>query len=293
MKILIIPDVHGNWGETVKFIKSHKDEVEKVVLLGDYVDDFDVSKHGLPMITGIKEVCSMARAEPEKFEILLGNHDYQYIVGTMYSGYNPKYKADYVKVFMDNIDLFKIAVELDGWVFSHAGFSSTWCTKHGINSDIFGEFEKTRYGIGQEEWLSMCVSTRVNKIFQNAFTSEERRKDLDIFEHFPGVDDYYGSGDTKRASPIWIRPSALLEDMHFPQQIVGHTEVYFPPMTLKSKRGDKLIVIDSPSHNQYTFFDTENDTMEYFTILEYNKMQKKRLKEINDRKSREGEKKSK
>ena len=73
---------------------------------------------------------------------------------------------------MDNIDLFKIAVELDGWVFSHAGFSCTWCTNHGINSDIFGEFEKKRYGMEHEEWISMCVTERVNKIFQNAFTSE-------------------------------------------------------------------------------------------------------------------------
>ena len=70
MKILIIPDVHGNWFKTANYIKTHKDLADKVVLLGDYVDDFDISKHGLPMINGIKEVCSMAREEPEKFEIL-------------------------------------------------------------------------------------------------------------------------------------------------------------------------------------------------------------------------------
>lgn len=291
MKILIIPDVHGNWFKTVKYIKAHKYWADKVVLLGDYVDDFDISKHGLPMINGIKEVCSMAREEPEKFEILLGNHDYQYIVGAKYSGYNPKYRVDYQKVFMDNIDLFKIAVELDGWVFSHAGFSSTWCTKHGINSDIFGEFEKKRYGMGQEEWISMCVTERVNKIFQNAFTSEERRADLDIFEHTIGVDDYYGSGDTKRASPIWIRPTALLNDMHFPQQIVGHTETYFPPLYLKSKHNDKLIVIDSPGHDYYSFFDTEKPPTEFLTMLESERLQKRKLKEYRDMLSREGQSK--
>lgn len=291
MKILIIPDVHGNWFKTAKYIKTHKDWADKVVLLGDYVDDFDISKHGLPMINGIKEVCSMAREEPEKFEILLGNHDYQYIVGAKYSGYNPKYRVDYQKVFMDNIDLFKIAVELDGWVFSHAGFSSTWCTKHGINSDIFGEYEKKRYGMNQEEWISMCVTERVNKIFQNAFTSEERRADLDIFDHTIGVDDYYGSGDTKRASPIWIRPTALLNDMHFPQQIVGHTETYFPPLYLKSKHDDKLIVIDSPGHDYYTFFDTEKLPTEFLTMLESERLQKRKLKEYRDMLSREGQSK--
>lgn len=37
MRILIIPDVHGNWNETISFIESHKDSVDKVVALGDYV----------------------------------------------------------------------------------------------------------------------------------------------------------------------------------------------------------------------------------------------------------------
>ena len=31
MKILIIPDVHGNWFKTAKYIKAHKDWADKVV----------------------------------------------------------------------------------------------------------------------------------------------------------------------------------------------------------------------------------------------------------------------
>lgn len=37
MKILIIPDVHGNWEETIQYIKDCKDSVDNVVALGDYV----------------------------------------------------------------------------------------------------------------------------------------------------------------------------------------------------------------------------------------------------------------
>jgi predicted phosphodiesterase len=39
MKILIIPDIHGRtfWKET---IEKHKDEVDKIIFLGDYLDPY-------------------------------------------------------------------------------------------------------------------------------------------------------------------------------------------------------------------------------------------------------------
>ncbi|MBR6610791.1 MAG: metallophosphoesterase [Campylobacter sp.] len=37
MKILVIPDIHGNYTAALQNIKNHKDSVDKVVVLGDYV----------------------------------------------------------------------------------------------------------------------------------------------------------------------------------------------------------------------------------------------------------------
>lgn len=37
MKILVIPDIHGNYAAAIQNIKDHKDSVDKVVALGDYV----------------------------------------------------------------------------------------------------------------------------------------------------------------------------------------------------------------------------------------------------------------
>ena len=60
-KVLVIPDIHGNWKEALKFIKNNKDKVEKVVCLGDYVDDFDESLNGKVMIDGFRELTELAK----------------------------------------------------------------------------------------------------------------------------------------------------------------------------------------------------------------------------------------
>ena len=91
MKILIIPDVHGNSKETIEFIENHKDSVDYVVSLGDYFDDFDESLNGLNMITGFKKLCELKKAEPQKFKICIGNHDLSYISDPHVSGHHWQY----------------------------------------------------------------------------------------------------------------------------------------------------------------------------------------------------------
>ena len=56
MKILIIPDIHGNWKAALKNIKDHKDKVDKVVVLGDYVDDWNENLNGSNMIDGFNQL---------------------------------------------------------------------------------------------------------------------------------------------------------------------------------------------------------------------------------------------
>ena len=46
MKVLVIPDIHGNYAAALKNIQDHKDEVDKVIWLGDGVDDFDENLNG-------------------------------------------------------------------------------------------------------------------------------------------------------------------------------------------------------------------------------------------------------
>lgn len=133
MKVLVIPDIHGNYKAALKNIEEHKDEVDKVVVLGDYVDDFDESLNGKPMVDGFSKLMEYKKKEPEKFDILFGNHCLSYISqtrdGECVSGHHKMYARDYRKMFEEAIDLVDIISEIDGVLFSHAGVSQNWLNK--------------------------------------------------------------------------------------------------------------------------------------------------------------------
>ena len=82
MKILVIPDIHGNYAAALQNIQDHKDEVDKVVWLGDGVDDFNENLNGKTMIDGLNKLIEFKNNEPNKFELLLGNHDLSYLAQT-------------------------------------------------------------------------------------------------------------------------------------------------------------------------------------------------------------------
>lgn len=126
MKVLVVPDIHGSWEQALKFIKENKDKVDKVVTLGDYVDDWDDAINGEPMHKGFLELVTMARAEPDKFRICLGNHDHSYISDQNCSGHHYEYEEMYAQMFLDNLDIIHPAVLIDGVLFSHAGVSQHW-----------------------------------------------------------------------------------------------------------------------------------------------------------------------
>lgn len=130
MKILIIPDIHGNWKAALKNIKDHKDEVDKVVVLGDYVDDWNENLNGPNMIDGFNQLMEFKNNEPDKFEILFGNHDLSYIAqtrnGECVSGHHYNYAKQYKEMFIKNIDKMNIVYKIGNILFSHAGVSLSW-----------------------------------------------------------------------------------------------------------------------------------------------------------------------
>lgn len=130
MKILVIPDIHGNYVAALQNIKDHKDEVDKVVWLGDGVDDFNEGLNGQTMIDGLNKLIEFKNNEPNKFELLLGNHDLSYLAQTRngegVSGHHYEYADKYKKIFEDNIDKFNIIYKIDNILFSHAGVSQQW-----------------------------------------------------------------------------------------------------------------------------------------------------------------------
>lgn len=126
MKVLVVPDIHGDWEQAIDYISKNKDSVDKVVTLGDYVDDWEDELNGMPMVKGFTKLVKMARKEPDKFVILLGNHDHSYISDQSCSGHRYEYADMYIKMFMDNIDIIYPAALIDGILFSHGGVSQKW-----------------------------------------------------------------------------------------------------------------------------------------------------------------------
>ena len=80
-----------------------------------------------------------------------------------------------------------------------------------------------------------------------------------------------------------------MKDSYFPNQLAGHSETEFAPIFVKNEI-TKLILVDSPEHTCYFELDTKKppkfDTVE--TVL---KNIKRKTKEINDLKAKQGMKK--
>lgn len=247
------------------------------------VDDFDETLNGINMITGFKKLCELKRAEPEKFEILIGNHDLSYISDPHVSGHHYQYSADYRRMFMENIDIMNVCIEIEGWVFSHAGVSEKWYN-YFIKNVVKGKNGNYFRVISEEEWefISKPIE-KINKLFHSG-----------IFGHFDYYDNAgdWGDGNSPLQGPLWIRPSSLLSCPFFDKQIVGHTETYLKePIPVETKNGKIVVLTDTVHHNNYLILDTENP-WKAIPENETNKFIKKRLKETNDAKALAGKNKN-
>ena len=125
MKILINPDIHGRvfW----KYSIEHKDEFDKIIFLGDYLDAYSPDLL-LKEEDNFKEIIQFKKDNLDKVILLLGNHDCHYINSKILhsSRYNP-FKANiYHKLFNDNLDLFQLIYIYDKYLFSHAGVYQKW-----------------------------------------------------------------------------------------------------------------------------------------------------------------------
>ena len=192
MKILINPDIHGRvfW----KYSIEHKDEFDKIIFLGDYLDayspDLLVNEKD-----NFKEIIQFKKDNLDKVILLLGNHDCHYINSKILhsSRYNP-FKANiYHKLFNDNLDLFQLVYIYNKYLFSHAGV--------------------------YEEWLKMCDNL-INY-------------DLDELASYLNVLDYYRGGYGNVGSCIWadIRDSETEKLLKGYYHIFGHTQLKFKVST--------------------------------------------------------------
>lgn len=270
MLIGIIPDVH----QTTHFIKMVEDNIsrlDKLIFLGDYVDNWleqpwwNIPEHN--PINVINKIVSYKKKYSSKIDLLLGNHCLSYLssnpISKKVSGHQHEHDKEIAQAFLNNIDLFKIAVKYDNWVISHAGFSNTW-----VNNQKEKGFDKDK-----ETIIDWCNKMILEK----------------NFHYFDWTGLASPSGDEITQTPTWIRPFSLIKDSYFPNQLVGHSEAEFAPIFVKDK-GTNLILVDSPEHTCYFELDTNNPP-KFETIEAVLKNIKRKKKEINDLKAKTGQKK--
>lgn len=213
MKYIVLGDTHGrtNWEKIVK-----NEEFDLVIFLGDYFDSRDKI---LPQqqLDNFINIMKYKKENMDKVVCLIGNHDFHYTLGTndTYSGYQGLMRYDFGDKIEDAIrnNYIQICCVRDGYLFSHAGVTRTWCRY------IFGEVPSIN-----------DLETKINALLH------EQRNALE----FTLGRNFSKYGDDICQPPTWVRPPSLKQDkIEGFIQIVGHT------MCENIILGDDIVLIDT------------------------------------------------
>lgn len=125
MKILFVSDLHGRtvWRE------ARFETVDRIVFLGDYTDSYDVDDGTI--FTNLNEIIRLKREEPDRFVLLIGNHDAQYLHFPHYrcSGFRSRAQPALSKLFAEYRALFQVAHQQGAYLFTHAGVTNQWLAR--------------------------------------------------------------------------------------------------------------------------------------------------------------------
>jgi predicted MPP superfamily phosphohydrolase len=230
MKILTIGDLHGeNTWKDLSF-----DLYDKVVFIGDYVDSFTESDEDIS--SNLINIIEIKKKNTEKVELLLGNHDIQYLypVGRYRcSGYRPSMQITLQTLFEENKELFQIAYQYKNYLWTHAGVSNGWYGRfwQETNELLFSKFEVSTIA----EKLNRAYYTR----FIDTIMAVGRSR----------------SGTCKFGGPLWADKSELIDtfilELH---QIAGHSPIA------------KIITISDRDNSSITFVDCLGSELDFYEI---------------------------
>lgn len=280
MKVLVIPDVHGNMNAVENAKKVYETEKpDRVIFLGDYCDSHDPHNRWPEQERALEEIINWKHSVNTKVgslvvSTLFGNHDLSYMSkfgGRSCSQYQ-MYSAEDIQETLANLfDEFEPFVKIDKWLFSHAGVTQPWLD------------DPLHAGVFFPNMTNMSLEN-INELFH--------AKKLAIF-NFNGQDPY---GDDSYETCMWIRPPSLIRfGVKGYHQCVGHTALdeemmqYWNLESREIKTQDwfdnnkfykyqyeegnppdnldcKYIFLDSPEQNHYAIIDTDTDDVK---IIKY------------------------
>lgn len=211
MKIITIPDLHCKdiWRDIIETT-----DAEKYLFLGDYCDSF--THTNVEMLTNLEAIIDYKVNNPDKIELLLGNHEVSYLFGFLCSGYRAVIQND-VKALLetktDNKPIFNFIYTHKNHYWSHAGISQLWWSNE-FKEDIDIIIENSFVSI--EDLIYW--PDRVNELLWTKPNS------LDIVSKASGGDSDYGSIVWQRITD-WSYKAEEQKFLSYCTQIVGHTPV--------------------------------------------------------------------
>ena len=231
MKICVISDIHASskWKEIVL---QEKDSCDRFVFLGDYFDSKGRNLSCETEYENFQEIVAY-RAQHPNIDLLIGNHDIQYLGSSYTSGYRrTTYELAHntLQQLVAQGDL-QMAVCYHGYLFSHAGISQEWL-RH-MNFDSWEE------------------------------ANERFKADPDVlaFVHHPLSNP---TGDDPFQGPVWIRPySLLLAPLPGYHQIVGHTRLQ--RIRIQQQCGHTYFFTDT-TMRQYLVIDTDTHSHQILPV---------------------------
>lgn len=275
----VIGDIHGRriWERLVC-----EDRIN--IFVGDYFDPYD--RYDFEYLKeNFLNIIKYADEHPGKVIMLLGNHDLHYFHFDDYSRLDESHVKEIQQLFLDNIDKFHgVAYAINNKVLvSHSGVTKPW-----LGSTDYFEGEKLLYNkrgqlTNEGDFHAKPLEDWVNSLLWDGFTWHddqpigwEHWKELGL-RHFTFREkcdyfDYYGT--TKTQSPVWVRPTTLLEhnameDIEGSMQIVGHTQVFKIIATthINDEKPRKIILVDCLGQDEpaslFVNLNEETDTCTY------------------------------
>lgn len=219
MKVAVIGDLHGKpcWKHLLK-----DNNFDKIVFLGDYSDDSWVTFTDKEIVDNLKDVIEFKRNNNSKVELLIGNHDFQYIVGyPTASRYRKSYACELNKIFNDNKDIFNVVYILKDYIFTHAGITNGW-----IN------YIKKKYDIKDFTDMTKIINMVYSRCKEDCNIASYRRGGMNMF-----------------AGILWADIHDLKEDGCFDyNQVVGHNRVKVN--TIIEKNNHKIYMCDHFDSNE-------------------------------------------
>lgn len=224
MRTIVVGDMHQKQHLVLSIVDNaiRLLGARRVVLLGDYCDDYSPDRDETDaekLLRGLEyqvDWVDRTRERGMQVDVLLGNHDMQYLIERQGPGTNLNCIV-LVRRLLAQMNV-RMAAAVDGWLATHAGLTSQF-------ADIVLEIDGEAEPFGEPSYSAESLAAQLNAVFDHALT--------EMFEH--GNDEELllfnlcgpGRGGACIPGPLWASTSELtVLGMPHLNQIIGHTPVY-------------------------------------------------------------------